>query len=116
MLYGLYQALLSLLNEGKENVYLRHQETHEYLIWGLEKMGLEMLVLPENRLTMLNSVLVPNGVGEAQIRSKLLNQYRIEIGGGLGDLSGKIWRIGIMGHTSYKSNVDLLLNALKEIL
>lgn len=116
MLYGLYQALLSLLNEGKKNVYTRHQETHDYLVQGLEEMGLKMLVNPQDRLTMLNSVLIPDGIDEAQIRSKLLNQYHIEIGGGLGELSGKIWRIGTMGHTSYKNNIDLLLTALKDVL
>ena len=116
MLYGLYQALLSLLNEGKKNVYTRHQKTHDYLVQGLDKIGLKMLVNPKDRLTMLNSVIIPDGVNEAEIRSQLLNHYHIEIGGGLGALSGKIWRIGTMGHTAYKANIDLLLNALRKIL
>lgn len=114
MLYGLYQALRSLLHEGKENVYARHQETHDYLVQGLDKIGLKMLVNPQDRLTMLNSVIIPDGVNEVDLRSKLLNHYQIEIGGGLGSLSGKIWRIGTMGHTAHKHNIDLLLTALRD--
>jgi alanine-glyoxylate transaminase/serine-glyoxylate transaminase/serine-pyruvate transaminase len=116
MLYALHQALVLVLNEGKEAVYNRHQEVHKYLVAGLEQMGLKMLVDRHNRLPMLNSVLIPHGVDEAAIRKTLLNKYRIEIGGGLGSLSGKIWRIGTMGHTARRENIDQLLKALGDIL
>jgi len=89
---------------------------HEELVSGLETMGLSMLVAPADRLPMLNSVRVPDGVDEAAVRSTLLNQYKIEIGAGLGPLAGKIWRIGLMGHTARQENVTRLLDSLKEIL
>lgn len=116
MLYALYAALALVLQEGKEKVYARHQEIHKYLVEGLEKMGLKMLVDLHSRLPMLNSVLIPQGVDEAAIRKTLLNKYQIEIGGGLGNLSGKIWRIGVMSYTAKKENVDRLLTALGETL
>ena len=89
---------------------------HQELVDGLEAMGLSMLVAPENRLPMLNSVRVPDGVDEAGVRSTLLKDYKIEIGAGLGPLAGKIWRIGLMGHTARHENVHRLLSALKTIL
>ena len=116
MHYGLYQALQLILEEGPENVYRRHLTNHEKLVQGLEKMGLAMLVAPASRLPMLNSVKVPAGVDEAAVRSTLLKEYKIEIGAGLGPLAGKIWRIGLMGHTARPENVDRLLDALKTLL
>ncbi|HHE74842.1 MAG: alanine--glyoxylate aminotransferase [Deltaproteobacteria bacterium] len=116
MHYGLYQALQLIMEEGLEKVYQRHMACHEELVSGLEIMGLSMLVAPVDRLPMLNSVRVPDGVDEAAVRSTLLNQYKIEIGAGLGPLAGKIWRIGLMGHTARQENVSRLLAALKEIL
>lgn len=116
MHYGLYQALQLILEEGTDNVYRRHMDCHKALVSGLEGMGLSMLVAPADRLPMLNSVRVPEGVDEAAVRSTLLKEYKIEIGAGLGPLAGKIWRIGLMGHTARPENVDRLLAALKAAL
>jgi alanine-glyoxylate transaminase / serine-glyoxylate transaminase / serine-pyruvate transaminase len=116
MHYGLYQALQLIMDEGLDNVYRRHMTYHEELVNGLEALGLSMLVAPGCRLPMLNSVRVPEGIDEAAVRSTLLNQYKIEIGAGLGPLAGKIWRIGLMGHTARHENVSRLLTAFREIL
>ncbi len=116
MLYGLYAALGVILEEGKEQVFARHRQTHEYLVEGLEKLGLAMAVSPESRLPMLNAVTIPEGTEDARIRQQLLKNYDIEIGAGLGPLAGKIWRVGLMGHTARVKNVDRLLQALQEIL
>ena len=116
MHYGLYQALRLILEEGLENVYQRHLTYHKALVQGLEEMNLSMLVAPESRLPMLNSVQIPEGVDEAAVRSRLLKDHKIEIGAGLGPLAGKIWRIGLMGHTARQENVDRLLEALKMLL
>ncbi|HNS13840.1 MAG TPA: alanine--glyoxylate aminotransferase family protein [Syntrophorhabdaceae bacterium] len=116
MLYGLYQALLLILEEGSENVFRRHRESHAALVAGLEEMGLKMLVEGPYRLPMLNAVCVPDGVDELSVRKRLRSEFRIEIGGGLGSLAGKIWRIGIMGHTARAENVARFLAALKETL
>jgi alanine-glyoxylate transaminase/serine-glyoxylate transaminase/serine-pyruvate transaminase len=114
MLYGLYQALLSIMEEGLENVYERHRKTHRRLVAGLQELGLEMLVSEPYRLPMLNAVMIPEAVDEASVRTELLNKHRIEIGAGLGPLAGKIWRIGLMGHTARTKNVNRLLGALAE--
>jgi len=116
MYYALYEALALILEEGPEKVHARHRETHEYLVAGLEKLGLSLLVEKPWRLPNLNTVLVPPGVDEAAIRRELRQNYKIEVGAGLGSLAGKIWRVGIMGHTARKENVDTLLAALKKIL
>jgi len=113
MLYGLYQALLLILEEGPEQVFRRHKENHLALVKGLEGLGLKMLVEEPYRLPMLNAVCVPEGVDELSVRKRLRSQYKIEIGGGLGPLAGKIWRIGLMGHTARKENVDRLITALQ---
>jgi len=112
MLYAFYQALLLIHEEGLESVFARHLSAHHRLVEGLEKMGLEMLVAPEARLPMLNAVNVPDGVDEAAVRGALRRTHRIEIGAGLGPLAGKVWRIGVMGHTARPENVDRLLSAL----
>ena len=116
MLYGLYQALRLVVEEGLERVFVRHLEAHKYLVQGLESMGISMLVDPEFRLPMLNSVHVPEGANDPQVRGELRTKYKIEIGSGLGPLAGKIWRFGLMGHGARPENVDRLLAALKEIL
>jgi alanine-glyoxylate transaminase/serine-glyoxylate transaminase/serine-pyruvate transaminase len=79
-------------------------------------MGIEMLVSPESRLPMLNAVKIPAGVDEAAVRKTLLQEHDIEIGAGLGPLAGKIWRIGLMGHTARPQSVVRLLDALKKTL
>ena len=116
MLYGLYQALLLILEEGLENVFRRHLKNHMALVSGLQEIGLQMLVKEPFRLPMLNTVLCPEGVDESSIRRRLRNEFKIEIGGGLGPLAGKIWRIGLMGYSSREEDVSRLLNALKKIL
>jgi len=116
MIYALYQALLLVVEEGLENVFKRHMDTHLMLVEGLEKLGLEMLVSPDFRLPMLNSIRIPEGANDAEVRSRLRTEYKIEIGAGLGPLAGKIWRIGLMGHTARTENVERVVKALKEIL
>ena len=116
MLYAMYQALAIVNEEGLENVYARHMANHRLLVKGLAEMGLEMLVDENCRLPQLNSVIVPEGIDESAVRSRLLKEFNIEIGAGLGDLAGKIWRIGLMGYTSQPENVDRVLNALKTCL
>jgi len=113
MLYGLYQALQCVKAEGLENVYARHRQMHDLLVAELGKLGLEMLVEPAYQLPMLNAVKVPAGVDEAGVRARLLGEHRIEIGAGLGPLAGKIWRVGLMGHTAREANVRRLIEALR---
>lgn len=116
MLYGLYQALRSIVDEGLEQVFARHRQTHEQLVAGLAEMGIDMLVDAPFRLPMLNAVKVPDGIQEAAVRRTLLEQYDIEIGAGLGPLVGRIWRIGLMGHTARPENVTRVLDALRVAL
>ncbi len=115
-LYGVHEALLILHEEGLERAWVRHQANHERLRDGLAAMGLELLVAPAARLPQLNAVRVPDGVDEAAVRRRLLNEHNIEIGAGLGALAGKIWRIGLMGHSSDPAKVDRVLGALNETL
>ncbi len=116
MVYGLYQALLLILEEGLENVFNRHMENHRALVKGLEDLGLQMLVYEPYRLPMLNAVRLSDGLDELTLRKRLRNEFKIEIGGGLGLLAGKVWRIGLMGHGARSENVSRLLSALKEVL
>ncbi|OPZ19585.1 MAG: Purine catabolism protein PucG [candidate division BRC1 bacterium ADurb.BinA364] len=116
MLYALRQALQCLFGEGLENSFRRHRECHQALVAGLEKIGLSMLVEAPCRLPMLNAVKVPDGVDEAAVRAALLKDHNIEIGAGLGPLAGKIWRIGLMGHTARIENVERLLAALRKTI
>ncbi|GAB6144483.1 pyridoxal-phosphate-dependent aminotransferase family protein [Desulfocicer niacini] len=116
MLYGLYQALYLIFEEGETAVHQRHMDIHKQLVRGLEETGITMLVDESCRLPMLNSVYIPGGVDDAGVRSRLLKEYKIEIGAGLGPLAGKIWRIGLMGHTARPANVEKLLEALKAVL
>ncbi len=116
MLYGLYQALYLIFEEGTDKVYKRHMDTHKRLVKGLGEIGITMLVDESCRLPMLNSVYIPKGVDDARVRSRLLKEHKIEIGAGLGPLAGKIWRIGLMGHTARPVNVEKLLGALKKVL
>ena len=116
MVYALYQALYDIINAKPDNVFQKHENAHQYLCSKLNELSLELLVKKEYRLPMLNAIKIPNGIIDIDVRSKLLNDYNIEIGGGLGDLSGKVWRIGLMGHTANKKNIDRLSKALSEIL
>jgi alanine-glyoxylate transaminase/serine-glyoxylate transaminase/serine-pyruvate transaminase len=100
------------LDEGLDDVFQRHRQAHDQLVAGLSQLGLGMLVQPEFRLPMLNAVEVPRGVDEAAVRQALLKDHRIEIGAGLGPLAGRIWRVGLMGHTARPENVEHVLEAL----
>jgi alanine-glyoxylate transaminase / serine-glyoxylate transaminase / serine-pyruvate transaminase len=116
MNYALREALRIVCDEGLEARWRRHELNHRALVAGVEAMGLEMNVAPEHRLWSLNAVRVPEGVDDARVRGRLLNDSNIEIGGGLGPLKGKIWRIGLMGSGSSHENVLLVLNALHHAL
>ena len=116
MIYGLYQAALLILEEGLEKVFQRHREAHLALVGGLEDLGLKMLVDEPFRLPMLNTVCVPEGIDDGMVRSRLRNQFKIELGAGLGPFAGKAWRVGLMGHTARLENVSRFLAALKEAL
>lgn len=111
-LYALHESLLMLSEEGIEQAWLRHRHHHLALRAGLEALGLELIVPEAERLPQLNSVAVPSGIDEAALRSRLLSRYNLEIGAGLGDLAGKVWRIGLMGYSSRPANILLCLSAL----
>ncbi|NGP52285.1 alanine--glyoxylate aminotransferase family protein [Thioalkalivibrio sp. XN8] len=111
-LYGLHESLLMLAEEGLEASWARHQRMHAALAAGVEAMGLEFLVTAPWRLPQLNAVRVPVGVDEAAVRQRLLAEFDLEIGGGLGALAGKAWRIGLMGYAARPDNVRLCLEAL----
>jgi alanine-glyoxylate transaminase / serine-glyoxylate transaminase / serine-pyruvate transaminase len=114
--YALLEALRIVEEEGLEARWARHQVNHQALVAGLEAMGLEMLVAAPYRLWTLNTVKIPAGVDDAKVRGRLLRESGIEIGGGLGALKGKIWRIGLMGVNARSNNVLLLLAALERVL
>jgi alanine-glyoxylate transaminase/serine-glyoxylate transaminase/serine-pyruvate transaminase len=116
MNYALHQALRLVLAEGLEARYARHQLHHSALKAGLNAMGIQYSVAADVSLPMLNSVLIPDGVDDAAVRSQLLNEFGIEIGGGLGPMKGKTWRIGLMGEAAKKSNVLVFLAALEQCL
>ncbi|RMF95083.1 MAG: alanine--glyoxylate aminotransferase family protein [Candidatus Schekmanbacteria bacterium] len=116
MICGLNEGLKIILEEGLENRFKRHRQNHEFLKNELSKLGIDYLVKPEYRLPNLNAVLVPEGIDEKEVRMKLLKEYSIEIGAGLGELAGKVWRIGLMGETCRKENVEKLIAALKKLL
>ena len=115
-LYGLHEALVMLTQEGLENSWNRHQENHQLLRDGLQNFGIHYLVEESSRLPQLNSVIIPDGLNDEEVRNSLLANYNIDIGAGLGALAGKIWRIGLMGYTSRKENIERLLSAMKETL
>ncbi len=116
MIYALHEALAIIAEEGLEVRLQRHQKNAAALTAGLEAMGMVMHAQAGHRLNSLKSVRIPAGVDDLRVRQKLLNEYNIEIGGGLGPLKGKIWRIGLMGESSSEANVLFLLYALEKIL
>ncbi|SEQ75088.1 alanine-glyoxylate transaminase / serine-glyoxylate transaminase / serine-pyruvate transaminase [Amphritea atlantica] len=115
-LYAFHESLVMLEEEGLENAWARHRHHHNALRDGLEAMGIGFLVEEPYRLPQLNSVFVPEGIDEAEVRSRLLADYSLEIGAGLGALAGKVWRIGLMGAACNKKNVLLCLSALENTL
>ena len=114
MTYALREALVIVLEEGLENRIARHAAMHQRLRSGLTELGLSYI--PSRSLHSLNCIRIPDGANDASVRSRLLADYGIEIGGGLGVMAGKAWRIGLMGHGSTIRNVDLVLAALRTIL
>ncbi|HEY5573489.1 MAG TPA: alanine--glyoxylate aminotransferase family protein [Anaerolineales bacterium] len=114
--FALYEGLRLVAEEGLENRWARHRKNAELLWEGLGDLDLTLHVPEANRLTTLTTVRVPEGVDELTIRRRLLEEYNIEIAGGLGELKGKIWRIGLMGYSSRPENVLLLLAALGRLL
>ena len=115
-MYALREAYRIVLEEGLEARFTRHKRNHELLRDGLESMGFEFLVEPEFRLPMLNAVKLPTEMDEANVRKRLLHEYNIEVGAGLGAFAGKIWRIGLMGESSTPNHVNMLLAALKDLM
>lgn len=111
--YSLREALRIVLEEGLEKRFARHLRNHELLCAGLEELGFEYVVKPGLRLPQLNAVKIPAGMEDLPGRQRLLREYNIEIGGGLGDFAGKVWRIGLMGSGSTANNVNTLLAALR---
>jgi alanine-glyoxylate transaminase / serine-glyoxylate transaminase / serine-pyruvate transaminase len=116
MVYALHEALNIIFEEGLEVRVKRHARMGKALHAGLTAMGLQLHAQAGHRLNVLTSVRIPDGVNDARLRTALLNEFNLEIGGGLGLLKGKIWRIGLMGHSSTESNVLLLLHALEKTL
>lgn len=114
--YAFYEGLRAVAEEGLENRWQRHRENAEFLWHGLKELGLELHVPEEHRIPSLTTVRIPAGVDDLAVRRKLLADYNIEISGGLGELGGKVWRIGLMGYSSRRENVKLLLAALKELI
>ena len=115
-LYGLHEALRLVLAEGLEARFVRHARHARALVAGLEALGLAPAVPAAERLVPLTAVRVPEGIDEAAVRRHLLTEYGIEIGAGLGPLAGKVWRIGLMGESSRRANVELCLAALRSAL
>jgi len=115
-LYGLHQSLSLLQQEGLEASWRRHAMHHQALKAGLEALGLSFVVPESERLPQLNLVSVPDGVDEALVRQRLLSEFNLEIGAGLGVFAGKVWRIGLMGYASRRENVLLCVSALESVL
>ncbi len=114
-MFAFREALRLVLEEGLDQRITRHRNNHDLLKAGLEERGFEFLVKPEYRLPMLNAVKLPEGMDDAVTRKRLLDEYNIEVGGGLGAFAGKIWRIGLMGNSSSANHVNVLLGALDAI-
>jgi alanine-glyoxylate transaminase/serine-glyoxylate transaminase/serine-pyruvate transaminase len=117
LIYGMREALRCVLEEGLEARWERHLHNQQALIAGLEAMGLELFVTnPADRLVTVTAVNIPAGIEDAKVRGQLLDEFSIEIAGGIGPVKGKIWRIGLMGYSSQKANVLLFLAAFEKVL
>lgn len=115
-LYGLHEALVILQEEGIEDAWARHYNNHLKLKEGLLDLGLSFFVEEPYRLPQLNAITLTEAIDDAGVRTKLLREHGIEVGGGLGPMAGKIWRIGLMGHSSRQENIDKLIGALRSVL
>ncbi len=116
LIYALREALVLVHEEGLENAQARHALNYEAFKAGIDAMGLEFFVDEPHRAPTINPVLAPEGIDEASIRRRLLEDYGLELGGGLGALKGKAWRVGLMGQSSQKDHVILCLGALEQTL
>ncbi len=117
LIYALHEAMRIVLEEGLEASWERHRQNQAALIAGLEAMGIRLFVEnPEDRLPTVTAVYIPNGIDGVKTRSRLLDEFNIEISGGLGDIKTTTWRIGLMGYSSQRANVLLFLDALERIL
>jgi alanine-glyoxylate transaminase/serine-glyoxylate transaminase/serine-pyruvate transaminase len=117
LIYALREAMRLTIDEGLENRWERHRVNQQALIAGVEAMGLDLLVEnPKERLVTVTPVMVPAGVDDAKFRNQLLDEFNIEIAGGIGPLKGKIWRLGLMGYCAQKANVLLLLAAMEKVM
>ncbi len=116
MNYALLESLRIIHEEGLENRFERHRRHHLGLVRGVEAMGLKMLVAEPYRLWSLNTIQIPEGIDDLKVRKKFLQEYNLEIGGGLGTLKGKIWRVGLMGYASSEGNAIFFLTALEQAL
>jgi alanine-glyoxylate transaminase/serine-glyoxylate transaminase/serine-pyruvate transaminase len=116
MVYALREGLRIVLEEGLEARWARHVRNHKALKAGLEAMGLQYTAAPGCQLPQLNAVRIPTGVDDVAGRNRLLTEFGIEVGGGLGDFKGKAWRIGLMGYNSRPACVLLVLAALEQVL
>lgn len=115
-MYGLHEALLMVKEEGLENAWHKHRVMHEVLVENLNGIGLEFVVDASYRLPQLNLVKIPEGVDEAAVRKRLLSEFNLEIGAGLGAFAGKVWRIGLMGYSARHENIQLCTSALKHCM
>jgi alanine-glyoxylate transaminase/serine-glyoxylate transaminase/serine-pyruvate transaminase len=114
--YALLEALILIEEEGLDTRIARHLRNHKALVAGVEAMGLQMLVAPQHRLPSLNTVRIPDGADDVKVRAHLLEKLNLEIGGGLGKLKGKVWRVGLMGHSSSAERILFFLSALSQAL
>ncbi len=117
LIYALHEALRAVLEEGLEASWERHRQNQVALVAGLEAMGLTLFVQnPADRLTTVTAVNIPSGIDGPKVRSRLLNDFNIEIAGGLGEFKTRFWRVGLMGYSSQRGNVLLFLGAFERIL
>jgi alanine-glyoxylate transaminase / serine-glyoxylate transaminase / serine-pyruvate transaminase len=117
LIYALREAMRLTMEEGLENRWERHRINQQALIAGVEAMGLDLLVEnPKERLVTVTPVMIPAGVDDAKFRNQLLDEFNIEIAGGIGPLNGKIWRLGLMGYCAQKANVLVLLAAMEKVM
>jgi alanine-glyoxylate transaminase / serine-glyoxylate transaminase / serine-pyruvate transaminase len=117
LIFALREAMRMTIEEGLENRWERHRQNQLALIAGIEAMGLELLVKnPTERLPTVTAVMIPSGIDDVKVRNQLLDEFNIEIAGGLGPLKAKIWRIGLMGYCSQRANVLLFLGAFEKVL
>jgi alanine-glyoxylate transaminase/serine-glyoxylate transaminase/serine-pyruvate transaminase len=116
MNYALHEALRLVLEEGLEASWKRHRQVHEIFVREMRKLELEPAVAEPIRAPMINTVKIPEGVDDPNVRQRLYDDFNIEIGAGLGPLKGKVWRVGLMGHGARVENVEILAQALKQLI